>query len=507
MGEGIERRRKANGALAGPVSLETPGGMVHLHWDERAAATPYGQMPFFIEFLEATGLWEKWVEECPLAYRSPNGSSKRDVLGTWLLSILSGHWRYAHIAGLRTDGVNPQLLGMQGVVSEDTVRRALSSLDEEAGTQWMRASIEHPVLPLLEAPWILDVDVTVKPLYGKQEGAVLGYNPHKPGRPSHAYHSYMMGGMRLVIGMAVEAGNQTHSTYGMPGLARLLESLPEGKRPFAVRGDCSYGADSVMGELEERGQPYLFKLRLTTNVKRYVEKLAMEGGWKDAGQKWEGQDGRLRLQGWRRERRVVLLRRRLETKEAALEESRQLALAFMAEPDMAGERYEYAVLVTGLPLDVLTLAQLYRDRGDAENPFDELKNQWGWGGYTTQDLKRCRFAAMGVALVYNWWSIFVRLVHPEARLEAITSRPLLLSAVARQTSHAGQKLIRVTPMHAEAPKAQGMLTRASQLLSSWKHCAEQLAVPSVLQRLCDYLIRLIAGSPASRRLHLLPCYV
>lgn len=232
----------------------------------------------------------------------------------------------------------------------------------------------------------------------------------------------------------------------------------------------------------------------------------MEGGWKDAGQKWEGQDGRLRLQGWRRERRVVLLRRRLETKEAALEESRQLALAFMAEPDMAGERYEYAVLVTGLPLDVLTLAQLYRDRGDAENPFDELKNQWGWGGYTTQDLKRCRFAAMGVALVYNWWSIFVRLVHPEARLEAITSRPLLLSAVARQTSHAGQKLIRVTPMHAEAPRAQGMLTRASQLLSSWKHCAEQLALPSVLQRLCDYLIRLIAGSPASRRLLLLPGY-
>ncbi|HMS84908.1 MAG TPA: transposase [Nitrospira sp.] len=46
--------------------------------------------------------------------------------------------------------------------------------------------------------------------------------------------------------------------------------------------------------------------------------------------------------------------------------------------------------------------QLYRDRADAEHNFDELKNQWGWGGSTTQDLARCRLMARMVALVYNW---------------------------------------------------------------------------------------------------------
>ena len=40
------------------------------------------------------------------------------------------------------------------------------------------------------------------------------------------------------------------------------------------------------------------------------------------------------------------------------------------------------MLVTSLEEEVLTLAQLYRDRADSENPFDELKNQWGWGGFT-----------------------------------------------------------------------------------------------------------------------------
>ena len=96
-----------------------------------------------------------------------------------MLSILSGHWRYAHVSAMRTDGVNPELLGMSGVVAEDTLRRGLKAIDERAGTEWLSRHIERTVLGLLEAPWILDVDVTIKPLYGKQQGAVVGYNPHK----------------------------------------------------------------------------------------------------------------------------------------------------------------------------------------------------------------------------------------------------------------------------------------------------------------------------------------
>ena len=49
--------------------------------------------------------------------------------------------------------------------------------------------------------------------------------------------------------------------------------------------------------------------------------------------------------------------------------------------------WEYSVLVTSQDYENLALAQLYRVRGNAENTFDELKNQWGWGGFTTQDLK------------------------------------------------------------------------------------------------------------------------
>jgi hypothetical protein len=68
-----------------------------------------------------------------LHYTSANAPNKRDVLGTVLPSALAGHWRYAHITALRCDPVNPPLLGMEQVVSEDAVRRAFDKIEEHGG--------------------------------------------------------------------------------------------------------------------------------------------------------------------------------------------------------------------------------------------------------------------------------------------------------------------------------------------------------------------------------------
>ena len=76
------------------------------------------------------------MADCPLTFSSPNAPRKRDLLGTVMLSVLAGHNRYAHITTLRCDAVNPRLLGMKKVVSEDAVRRGLAKLDEAAGLAW-----------------------------------------------------------------------------------------------------------------------------------------------------------------------------------------------------------------------------------------------------------------------------------------------------------------------------------------------------------------------------------
>ena len=95
------------------LTVDTFGGRVHVEWDPQAAVTPLGQLAFFIEFLKLGDLFNPWVEDCPLYSTSPNAPSKKDVLGTLLLSILAGHRRYAHVTTIRSDGVNPGLLNME----------------------------------------------------------------------------------------------------------------------------------------------------------------------------------------------------------------------------------------------------------------------------------------------------------------------------------------------------------------------------------------------------------
>ena len=150
------------------VIADTFAGRVHVEWEkgEGASLTPLGQLPFFIEYLKQGGLFDGWVAGCPLFLTSPNAPSKRDILGTVMLSVLAGHRRYAHITTLRCDPVNPPLLGMTKVVSEDAVRRALRKIEAEAGRAWLQEQLDYCTRPLLREPWILDVDTTVKPLYG-----------------------------------------------------------------------------------------------------------------------------------------------------------------------------------------------------------------------------------------------------------------------------------------------------------------------------------------------------
>ena len=95
-----------------------------------------------------------------------------------------------------------------------------------------------------------------------------------------------------------------------------------------------------------------------------------------------------------------------------------------------------------------------------------------WGGFTTHDLKRCRLMAGMVALVYNWWNLFVRLANPHKHHEAMTIRPLLLHGVATKTQHGGQTTLTITSQHAKQATIQAVLTRLAAFLSSLKSTAE-----------------------------------
>ena len=103
-----------------------------------------------------------------------------------------------------------------------------------------------------------------------------------------------------------------------------------------------------------------------------------------------------------------------------------------------------------------------------------MKNQWGWGGFTTHDLARCRLAARLLALLYDWCTIFARLVDPSLHREAITSTTLV--SVGRRNAHAA-RAANDDPPHEDGRQSKAAaraLAAAAVFLRSLTRNAEQL---------------------------------
>lgn len=488
-----ESRHAALPGHSDTLPIETPGGTFHIRLDPDARVSQYGGLIPFLHFLQTSGLLAAWESDCPLRRTSPNASSLRALLGTWITAVTSGQSRYAHITAVRGDRVIPEVLGCRRLVSEDTVRRGIGALmgeslrdDPEAqeavrsqSVAWVRRHLLQSVLPLLNEDWILDIDVTVKPLYGYQEGSVVGHNPHKPGRPSHAIHSFLIGRLRLLLDAVTHPGDQHTSATTIGDLCTLLNDLPRDQQPSLVRADCGFGTEDMMTFCEGRGLDFLFKQRQTKRTREMVQMVDTGGGWIDVGQGWQAVESTLELSTWTRSRRAVVLRRvarqryprRADIQKRDQPEQQTLAAC---EPLLVDDEYEYQVLVTSLTDDLQIIAQLYRDRADAENVFDELKNHWGWGGFTSRSFPVSQMAARMVAQVYNWWSIFVRILSPEHHREAVTARPVLLHSIARQTASGGQRFLCITSTHRWKRRIAEALTAINAYFAQFARNAEQL---------------------------------
>jgi len=174
----------------------------------------------------------------------------------------------------------------------------------------------------------------------------------------------MIANLRLILDVDVMAGNQHTFNNAAPDMWALLERIGRDRWPQFIRGDAGIASNAVMRACEARGLAYLFKLRVTKNVRIALERAMSEGFWLSAGAGWQGKEVQLKLMGWKRSRRVVLLRRKLKEPMAIAEidANGQLQLSFA---EVTGteklkrkgktpvQLYEYAALVTSLDHPVL----------------------------------------------------------------------------------------------------------------------------------------------------------
>lgn len=468
----------------GKLNIPSLGGLFEIRWDPNASVTQWGGLAYFASFLKISGVFDRLVADAPFEYNSNNSPGVRNVVGTMITAIITGKKRYDHINHMRNDTASATLLGLERIVSDESVRRALKKADEEKLDEWLTNHEREVFITLLQFPYIVDWDNSVKTIYGHQEGAEIGYNPHKPGRPSHNYHTLFIGSVRMTLTVDVQSGKNHAGICGMPRLWQLIDSLPKDCLPRLIRGDVGYGNETIMCEAEERSLTYLFKIKRSRNVCALFKRLETSREWKPCGDGWEAIDTMIRLDGWSKMRRCLLVRR--PSKPEVVPAPRKRGRPKKNEPNLVQQEFEFvkdlkgrswdtfALVTNDTTLDPLALTQLYRDRGDCENNFDEYKNQWGWSGFVTRKLKPTRAMARLIAIVANWWNVFCRLANGKKHLEAVTSRPALLGIIGRVVKSGRQNVLRLTSTHVDAEEIKETLCKIGRFLERISAIAPQL---------------------------------
>jgi hypothetical protein len=298
--------------------------------------------------------------------------------------------------------------------------------------------IHHAIPPNAVADW----DSTVITRYGSQEDAAIGYNPQKPGRPSHHPLACVIGGTRLCLHMEWRKGNSVSASGWIEAMEKVWRSPLAQHRIRLNRGDIGFGQEAIMAWHEQgtgKRPSYLFKLKLTFNVKKAIAKIH----WDD----WQGKsnEGLVQL---------------AEIKLKPLNESPQGGFWKQCKEDFSA----YVTNLTVEEADAFQIVQLYRQRADAENVFDELKNQWGFSGFCSQNAAVSQSSARMLLLVYNLWSLFLRVLKNQGgHTEAITSRYELLLIPAKLVLSGRRKTVKL----AVGSKFASFLKQAYQRLERW----------------------------------------
>jgi len=112
----------------------------------------------------------------------------------------------------------------------------------------------------------------VQTKYGHQEGAARGYHPQKPGRRSFHPLIAVGAGTRLCAAYRFRPGDTVTATQWAEAIEEAQAGLG-GRAGWLNRDDLGLGHEAFMAWHEavpagERRPHYLFKLKLTPNVRR-----------------------------------------------------------------------------------------------------------------------------------------------------------------------------------------------------------------------------------------------
>lgn len=174
------------------------------------------------------------------------------------LEALAGDRLFVHLAG----GTVPSI---------DTVYRDLCRFDEPTLRELedLMAEQSFALLDASPAQLHVDIDTTVEPLFGSQEGALVGPNPRYRGRPS--YHPLLasIAEVGTCIGAELRPGDRGFGACDVDTIMRWLSRLRThvgAQTLLTVRMDSAGDCAELMQKLDESSVRFVIKLRATPDL-------------------------------------------------------------------------------------------------------------------------------------------------------------------------------------------------------------------------------------------------
>ena len=188
----------------------------------------------------------------------------------------------ARVFGLEALGADPLFVRLAGgsVPSVNTVYRDLCRFDEMELAKLELVMAEHGLAELQRTPLEsvhLDVDTTVEPLFGHQQGALPGPNPRYQGRPS--YHPLLacVAETRSAVGAVLRPGDRGFGSDDAKSIRIYVDRVRAAVGPdcrVVVRIDAAGDCTEILETIHNAGAHFIVKARLTSDLLGALVKTA-----------------------------------------------------------------------------------------------------------------------------------------------------------------------------------------------------------------------------------------
>ena len=353
--------------------------------------TAWGGMRVFKEFLDRTGIREV-LGEAGMPYPASNrGYDPVQIVESFWVSVWLGGARFSHTAIVRFDEALKEIFGWKRLPCVSTYTRFFKRFDRGdvdnvfgVINRWFFEQIPQKTITL-------DLDSSVLTRYGKQEGSLVGYNPNKPGRPSHHPIMAFVADLRMVAHSWLRPGNTGSSNGARDFLSETVTIL--GKHHIGLlRADSGFFDGKFIDDVETRRLDYIMAVRMNPVIKGRIHGLC---NWTKIDNGIECGEFEYQAYSWHKPRRIAVIRQLVEERPSACGKY----LFDMRE-------YRYQAYITNLGLPVPEVWRLYRQRADSENRIEELKHDFGMNGFCMNEFYATEATFRCVMVAYNLISAF-----------------------------------------------------------------------------------------------------